>query len=250
MKMVKDRTGRFPERPHYEPTELDVECERFVSDFLGDRHGRIQWPLTTDDLTCLLELEVADLDLYADLSGEGADVEGVTEFRPGQKPRVRVSAALATADRRAHRLRTTLTHELGHVRFHAFLFELRAARLDLFDTESSRRNSKTASTDPPQPLDQKCRRGGIINAAEVDWMEWQAGYACGAFLMPAGPLRDVVKQHVRETKLLRELVPASPEGTALIAHVAAYFDTSQDAARVRLLKTKYLVQVASGPSVF
>jgi hypothetical protein len=136
VRMVRDRTGRFPERPHYEPAELDVECELFLGDFLRDRHGRVQWPVTTDDLTCLLEHEVADLDLYADLSEEGADVEGVTEFHPGHKPRVRISAALATADHRAHRLRTTLTHELGHVRFHEFLFELRAARLDLFDTQS------------------------------------------------------------------------------------------------------------------
>jgi hypothetical protein len=248
--MVRDRTGRFPERPHYEPAELDVECERFVTDFLSERHGRVQWPVMTDDLMCLLEREVADLDLYADLSDEGADVEGVTEFRPGHKPRVRISAALATADHRAHRLRTTLTHELGHVHLHGFLFELRAARLDLFDTQTSHHSSTTAPVAPTQPLNQKCRRGGIINASEVDWMEWQAGYACGAFLMPAGPLRDVVRQHVRETKSLHELVAASPEGAALIARVAEHFDTSHDAARVRLIKTKHLVQVAAGPSVF
>ena len=250
MRMVRDRTGRFPERPHYEPTELDVVCERVVNALLTDRHGRVQWPVTTEDLTCLLEREVADLDLYADLSDEGADVEGVTEFRPGQKPRVRISAALASSDRRAHRLRTTLTHELGHVFFHGFLFKLRSERLDLFDAQDPAVGSDASVATPLHALDQKCRRGGIINAAGTDWMEWQAGYACGAFLMPAGPLRDLIREFARERKLLHELVPASPEGGALISYVAERFDASLEAAQVRLLKTKHLVSTAPATTVF
>jgi hypothetical protein len=245
MKMVRDRTGRFPERPHYEPAEIDVECERLIGDFLAEHRGRVQWPIATEDLTCLVERHVQDLDLYADLSDEGSEVEGVTEFHPGQRPSVRISSVLSIADYRAHRLRTTLTHELGHVHFHGFLYELRAARLDLFDTESFQH---TRPSDPVEALpnpSQKCQRGGIINAAEVDWMEWQAGYACGAFLMPAGPLRGLVLEFIRGKGILHEPAVASPEGTALIAHVAAYFDASRDAARVRLLKTKHLAQAAS-----
>jgi hypothetical protein len=33
--------------------------------------------------------------------------------------------------------------------------------------------------------EQVCKRDGIINARQSDWTEWQAGYACGALLMPA-----------------------------------------------------------------
>ncbi len=89
-----------------------------------------------------------------------------------------------------------------------------------------------------------------MNAPEVDWMEWQAGYACGALLMPAGPLRNLVQEFSRERKILRELAAASSDGAAVIARVAERFDVSEDAARVRLLKTKYIVQTASGQSVF
>jgi hypothetical protein len=33
-----------------------------------------------------------------------------------------------------------------------------------------------------------------VNAAETDWMEWQAGYACEAVLMPIGPLIATVQK--------------------------------------------------------
>src|SRR6266542_3932867 len=122
MKWVRDLSARLPERPHYDPVELDRECESLVSAVLLRRRGAVQFPLTTDDLTTLLEEHTADLDLYADLAAEGPAVEGVTEFAAQGKPRVRVSAALSETPARAHRLRTTLAHELGHVRFHAFLW--------------------------------------------------------------------------------------------------------------------------------
>ena len=50
-------------------------------------------------------------------------MEGLTEFRLGQKPSVKISALLAEDEGRKNRLRTTLTHEYGHVHFHAYLWE-------------------------------------------------------------------------------------------------------------------------------
>jgi len=38
---VPDATGRFRERPHYEPDELDVDCEATIEDVLLKLHGRI-----------------------------------------------------------------------------------------------------------------------------------------------------------------------------------------------------------------
>jgi hypothetical protein len=69
MKWVPDRSGRFPERPYYAPDELDTECEQFITEFLRARHGRVEFPITTDDLTVLLESAVVDLDMYADFVG-------------------------------------------------------------------------------------------------------------------------------------------------------------------------------------
>jgi len=120
---VKDKTGRFAQRPHYEPSELDLECESMMAEFLRGRHGKVCYPVSTDDLTVLIEKHVENLDLYADLSAEGTDVEGVTDFLLGKRPRVRISGNLVTRDWMANRLRTTLTHELGHVKFHTFMFD-------------------------------------------------------------------------------------------------------------------------------
>ena len=95
VQMVPDRTGRFSKRPHYQPEELDQECEQIVTQFLRSLHSEAVFPITTDDLTKLIERDAGDLDLYADLSHLGPDVEGVTEFHPGRRPVVRISAELS-----------------------------------------------------------------------------------------------------------------------------------------------------------
>lgn len=65
VKYVPDRTGRFSQRPHYEPNELDRECENIINGFLRDLYGEARFPVTTDDLTKLIERDADDLDLYA-----------------------------------------------------------------------------------------------------------------------------------------------------------------------------------------
>ncbi len=124
MKWVADRTGRFTQRPHWKPEELDAECDVVLAEFRRSTGRASAYPLSTDDLTVLLESSVGELDLYADLSSEPGDVQGMTQFVPGTKPTVQISAALTTDARRANRLRTTITHELGHVRLHGFLVDL------------------------------------------------------------------------------------------------------------------------------
>ena len=51
VKYVSDRTGRFSQRPHYAPKELDRECENIIAGFLKERHGAAKYPVSTDDLT-------------------------------------------------------------------------------------------------------------------------------------------------------------------------------------------------------
>lgn len=223
MKWVKDRTGRFAQRPHYLPQEIDEECERLIQAFLKKKYGKIEYPITTDDLTVFLE-EKADLDSYADLSGEPGEVEGVTEFNPRKRPVVRISGALS-APNMENRLRTTLTHEFGHVHFHQFMFDdMDNQAPSLFPKHDHGHTNK-------------CNRDNMIGASERDWMEWQAGYACGAILMPTSALVDTVKQFREEKKLpYANLAVSSEHGQQLITLVTSSFQTSRDAARVRLLK--------------
>ncbi len=154
MRQVPDRTGRFSLRPHYKPEELDRECEQLVVRFLREKYGEAKFPISTDDLTVLVEGYVESLDLYADLSDYGDDVEGVTEFRLGEKPIVRISEKLATQDRRENRLRTTLSHELGHVHFHAYLWDMEPPGSDLL----SRKNNS--------PM-HNCRQNDILKESRL-----------------------------------------------------------------------------------
>lgn len=233
MKWVKDLTGRFPERPHYEAAELNQECEALVSSFLKSRHGAVKFPISTDDLTVLVEQYTSDLDMGADLSEEGEDVEGVTLFLSRQKPAVRIDIRLAEESWRENRLRTTLTHEMGHVKFHTFLWAARAQQGTFFGN----RDSSPA----------RCFRGTIIGASHVDWMEWQAGYASGAMLMPISPLRKVIADAVSRVGLQAPLGVSSPEAEELLGTVQEAFRVSRDAARVRLAQQGYLAD--RGPQV-
>ncbi len=235
MKWVKDVTGRFPQRPHYSPRELDEECERIISDFLRRRRGTIDYPIATDDLYVLLEQETSDLDPYADLSNEGLDVEGVTDFCPGRKPQVRIARDLSEDPRRENRLRTTLTHELGHVKFHNFLWAFHQAQLDA-------RIFRTASP--------RCKRETILSAHPTDWMEWQAGHASGAFLMPISPLKEMVVALRGESNHMDPIRLGSETAQELIRRVQERFQVSSEAARVRLLRCEYVVEGSPNASLF
>ncbi len=238
MKWVKDRSGRFPERPHYEPEELDETCGEIIADFLRRQHGRVHFPVATDDLTRLIEESAEDLDPYADLSDEGSDVEGVTEFLPGQRPRVRISKEISERPEFENRFRTTLTHEFGHVRFHDFMFQMRDGD-SLFSTTAVH-------------VSAKCNRTSIIGAPRQDWMEWQAGYVCGAILMPRRHLQEAVRGYRTAGGLGSAVLDVgSADGEALIQKIAEQFAVSREAAKVRLLRLNLLAEAGhTGPGLF
>src|SRR6266545_4907560 len=159
---------------------MDAECEGLVREFLVAQRGSVSYPITTDELRVLIEQHTDYVDIFADLSAEGPDVQGVTYFQSGKPPIVKVSRDLGEETWRENRLRTTLTHEFGHVRFHRFLWATEAESLPLFDSGGSAQGPR-------------CHREDIVRPRErTDWMEWQAGYASGSFLMPLGALRGLV----------------------------------------------------------
>ncbi len=231
MKWIRDNTGRFPHRPYYQDGEIDQECEAVVSEFLTRKYGSVHYPISTNDLTVLLEQKAGELDLYADLSSYGTDVEGVTEFYASKKPRVLISAELVDQPHRENRYRTTLTHELGHVHLHGFL--LSGGQQRLFEMDAKNTN--------------QCIRDKILGANQTDWMEWQAGYASGAILMPLSPLQELVRAFYETSHALAVETPSSPEGITLVRKVVDSFQVSQDAARVRLLQRKLLAEQKKTP---
>ena len=163
-------------------------------------------PRRTDDLTVLIEQLGAALDLYADLSSHARGIQGVTECVPGRRPLVRIARRLSDDPRSEHRLRTTLTHECGHVWLHGPLWAMGKASGNLRGIGPHRVRL--------------CQREGMIGAPTLDWMEWQAGYVSGALLMPATYLWKVIRR--------------SRPGYMRVRRVMDTFGVSAEAARVRL----------------
>ena len=221
VKMLSDPTGRFAERPFYKPEELDRECEVIVSRFLCKRRGAVTFPIATDDLHVLIEEEGADLDSCVDLSIYGEDVEGVAIFYPDRGPEVKISDRLANDPRRENRLRTTLAHEFGHVRFHRHLWADKLATGDLF---AKRDVDNTAI----------CKRDQILTARQSDWMEWQAGYISGAILMPASAVRALVKEYCEPQRLFGAVDIRSEHARILIQSVKLDYQVAEEAAKIRL----------------
>ena len=219
MKLVRDTTGRFRERPHYELDELEEECERTVFSFLEEQYGQVLVPIPTNALVVLIEQYTEDVDLFADLSGEGANVQGVTEFFSSSKPQVRIARELSKQFWRAHRLRTTLAHEYGHVLLHAPLWAAKAA--------------------PSGP--HRCLRQTLLPSNTLtDWMEWQAGYVSGAILMPRSRVKLLVEAFLNDAGVKLPLDLESENASELKQRMSVAFDVSHEAAAVRLLKLGHL----------
>ena len=248
MKWVIDSTGRFKWRPYYEQEELDIECERIVSEFLKRKYGEIRFPLSTDDLTVMIERDTSELDLYADLSGVGEDIEGLTDFFPHKKPAVRIAAELSLDDERYHRLRITLAHEYGHVMFHTFLWDYNQtgkSSMNLARKLSVQRRKysnfrKKYLPEQGTRAGFRCMQSRLLDAPYSDWMEWQASYACGAFLMPLSAIRNLILRKMREWDILTWIPCESGQATEMMSLVSEMFDVSSDIACIRLLKLDFL----------
>ena len=228
IRWIKDPTGRFPERPFYRQEDLDSLSEEWIVGFLLEMYGKAEFPVSTEDLTVMIERDTSDLDQYADLSEEGEEdeeVQGLTLFYPDRKPVVKIAQELADVSYRENRLRTTLTHEFAHVKLHANLWPFDQARLFPDEEEA------------PGP---RCKRPGEIGGYGTDWMEWQAGYVSGAVLMPISLLTDLIQETFIAWGAFGSIPRNSAQATDLIASVARRFDVSTDAARVRLSQLDYL----------
>ena len=225
MRWIADRTRRFQQRPYYAEHELDEQCQEIVAGFLKAKYGSAAYPITTDDLTVMMERDVAELDLYANLAGEGRGVEGVTELRHRKKPSVRIARYLSESPARENRLRSTLAHEYAHVVFHGFLWALE---------DDGRKPG------PVRSHYRRCRRSRVVASPQTDWMEWQAGYAGGALLMPIAPLAAIVRAALDEWGIAKQVRQGDRRHSELVESVSQAFAVSKAAANVRLSKLGYV----------
>jgi hypothetical protein len=69
----------------------------------------------------------------------------------------------------------------------------------------------------------------------TDWIEWQAGYICGALLMPKRRMDLLAGAFAKENGSIGPLLRDNIDSGRLIERMTDPFDVSRDAARVRLL---------------
>jgi hypothetical protein len=217
--MIPDRTGRFPERPHWEIRELEQMCEETITTFLRERYGFERIAVPTEAITAIIERDAGDLDLRPGLSDDKYEVFGYTIFRRGEKPRVVIARELWEQRHRSNRLRMTLGHEYGHVLLHGWLYE------------------KYGPVTEPQ----RCHWRDLLPAERMaDWAEWQAGYAGGALLMPESFIRRTAEAYFQNRTEGPPVAKGSPEASALCRRISLAFDVSVEAATVRLKQLGYL----------
>jgi Zn-dependent peptidase ImmA (M78 family) len=221
VKMIPDRTGRFPERPHWEIRELEQMCEETMTSFLRQHFGFERIPVPTEAVMMLIERDAADLDLATNLSDEMHEVFGFTQFERGRKPLVKIARELWEQRHRNNRLRTTLTHEYGHVMLHTWLY-------DEYGTARA---------------PHRCYWQSLLPTGQVvDWFEWQAGYASGALLMPESFARRTVEAYFQNRSERPPVTKGSPEASVLCQRISLAFDVSIEAATVRLKQLGYLTE--------
>ncbi len=217
--MIRDSTGRFPKRPHWEIGELEQMCEKTITAFLRQHFGFERIPVPTEAVTMLIERDAADLDLAANLSDDIHEIFGFTQFERGRKPQVTIARELWEQRHRSNRLRTTLTHEYGHVMLHTWLYD------------------KYGAAGGPH----RCYWQSLLPTERVvDWFEWQAGYASGALLMPESFARRAVEAYFQNRSERPPIARGTAEASALCRRISLAFDVSVDAATVRLKQLRYL----------
>jgi hypothetical protein len=224
MRWIMDKTGRFPRRPYYEYDELNRLLEPKLAAFMRNRHGRIFYPTPTEDLTVFIETHADDVDLFYDFPWEQRDVEGMTEFFPGKKPRVKIARRLS-ADHMENRFRSTLCHETVHVLLHAPLFDSYAIG-SYQPSSASVYLSRDASVPPGSP----------------DWMEVQAGYGASVLLIPGRPMHHRFSMFREQHNLRGALALGSNIAEDFTHSVALAFQTSEACAKVRLRKAGILFE--------
>ena len=210
--IMVDELRRAKLLPDASQRDLSVDIEEFVERYLG-----------------------LPFDLSAELD---VDVLGMTEFAPGQKPRISVSRDLTgsaldgedPAPWLVGRWRATVAHEACHALLHRVLFEVDESQHCLFQ------NSRSDESD----LLMRCLKRDIgLGRPVSDWKEVQANMGMGALLMPKPVFLAAFDQERERLKATEgPVAEGSSKHEWLVRRLAERFTVSKQAARIRLTTLK------------
>ncbi len=172
----------------------------------------------------------AKLDQYADLD---PTVLGVTEFFTGGAPKVSINRVLTgsaldedeTQPGILGRWRATLAHEAAHIVLHRFLYEFAAGNLSLFDREPADGGARQRLL--------RCLKRNLSYGNVSDWREVQANKGMAALLMPRRVFSEMARVEIDTAYPATKAIPTEGD-EQIVAKLAAAFQVSRQAARIRL----------------
>ncbi len=214
MKMVRDSSGRFPERPFFSEGEIDGIMEHVLE---AAGNPRLPGFPAVD-----LDMVMFRLHLEPRYTALPEGVLGATHFGADGTPEITVSERLE-ADSRVnntalHRLRTTQAHEIGHATLHAPLY----VRVTVSTGTGIGRLPCEASQ-----LTRTARYNG-------EWWEYQANVAMAALVMPAPDFREQSSTWCRENRIKSTTrIRARTKYQAFVEWIAEQFCVSREAACIR-----------------
>jgi hypothetical protein len=234
MKRFAGRDG--DKRLWFEPNEI----EEIMEHELAKAHLMPTLPDCSVDLESFLERHLKVVcDQYAPLP---ADILGLTQFRAGQKPWVRINqdltqTALDDEDRpdwMVGRWRATLAHEASHVILHACLFASNSNQGTLFVMDDD---------EPDEHSLHRCLKQNVLFRGQPsDWREVQANMGMAALLMPRKVFAAAYTQAIEEAGWNGEVKADTVQHRTLTRLLAERFQVSRQAAGIRLETLQLLSQ--------
>jgi len=237
MRRFRDPNGE--RRLWFEPGEIENVMEAELA--RSQAMPTLANPVT--DMEWFVETHLgAQLDQYADLDSA---ILGVTEFRVGATPVVRINkdlTGIAIDDEHSPnymrgRWRATLAHEAAHIILHRRLFNLNPDQRDLFDSGED--------DDETNRVQHCLKRNLLFRGTASDWREVQANMGMAALLMP----RPLFVQAFYEETGGENLSRGTADVTGIVARLASRFQVSKQAAEIRL-STLQLVSAAGQLKMF
>jgi hypothetical protein len=234
MKKFAGRDG--VKRLWFEPSEIEEIMEHELA------KGKLM-PTVADcsvDVELFLERHLkVQCDQYAPLPPE---ILGLTQFRPGQKPWVRINqdltqTALDDEDRpdwMVGRWRATLAHEASHVILHACLFATNPNQATLFALDDG---------EPEEHNLHRCLKQNVLfRGMASDWREVQANMGMAALLMPRKIFSAACVQVINDLGWNQDVQSGSLQHRTLTRSLAERFQVSRQAADIRLETLQLLTQ--------
>ena len=229
MKTFRPKSGPFLERPHFEPSEIDLIC-------VGELRAQGLFPTSPGAVRVdrFVEKRFGVVPRYEDLPD---GVLGFTKFGDKGVEAIVISAALdAEASKVAERrVRTTLAHEAGHGLLHAYLFALDVEGSRLFDDDSC--SSHRILCRDVQEEERKSR------AYDGRWWEFQANRAIGGLLCPCTLVEEVLKPYLVPNGSLGAMTLDETQRLGVTRILSDIFDVNPIVARIRINE---LYPVATG----